>query len=297
MGESPGMGSLRAGVVGAAVALIAVACGSTSSSSTPTPSSSTAPTPTPTPAAPSGPPTAQVMLTGDTSIAGAMTINTVECSFPSVAGEEIFVTGTPGATPTISIHLTLIAGGVAVVADTGSGTSFHARTFSGSGVSAFDAATGAQLSGPLTETTPSGDNTTGVGKITSITGTIGCGGQTPGSTTMVMTGTLAEGPISGGITDARVVCTSGGVETLGIIQVSGSPVYTAIFSLQGKFTADVVATVGAASFFVSTASATSTPTATDTTVNGDATQQVTAGATAHTIHVSGQSTCGSAITP
>jgi hypothetical protein len=289
------MDSLKAGVVGAAT-LLAVACGSATPANTP-PVTAPATNPTATAGAPSGPPSAQVMLVGDSSIAGAMAIDQIECSYPSVAGEEIFVTGSPATAAGTSIHLTLTAGSLAVVADIGSGSSFHARAFSGTGVNGFDAATGAQLSGPLTETTPSGDNVTGVGKITSITGTINCAGQTPGSSTMVISGTLAQGSLSGGLTDARVVCLSNEAETFGIAQVGGSPQYTAIFSLPGQFTVDVVAAPGSAGFFVSTPSATSTPTTTGTSVTGDAAQQVTAGATAHTIHVSGQSTCGSAITP
>jgi hypothetical protein len=291
------MGSVKAGVVGAVVALVAAGCGSSTTPAKTPPATLPASTPSPTAGAPSGPPSAQVTIAGDPTIAGAMTIDTVECSFPSIAGEEIFVTGSPATSSTTSIHLTLASSQLAVIADTGSGTSFHARTFAGTGVSGFDATTGAQLSGPLTETTTSSDKGTGVGKITSITGTISCAGQTPGTTTMVMTGTLAAGVVSGGITEVHVVCLSNEAETLGIVQVGGAPAYTAIFSLAGKFTADVVPALGTADFFVSSASATSMPTTTGTTVDGDATQQVSAGAKAYTIHVTGQSTCGSSITP
>jgi hypothetical protein len=291
------MGSLKAGVVGAVVALIAVGCGSSTTPATTSPATAPASTPSPTVSAPTGPPSAQLTFTGDPSIAGAMTIATIECSFPSVAGAEIFVTGSPATGPSTSVHVTVSSGKVDVVADSGSGTSFHARTFSGTGVSGFDAATGVQLNGPVTETTPSDENTTGIGHLTTVGGTISCAGQTAGTTTMVMTGTLADGTVSGGITDVHVVCLSNETETLGIVQIGGVPGYTAIFSLAGRFTADVVPTSGPAEFFVSAASATSMPTTTGTTINGDATQHVSAGATAHTIHVTGQSTCGSSITP
>jgi hypothetical protein len=295
VGESRGMRSLGVGLAGAVVSLVAVACGSTPANTPP----ATAPpvTPSPTASGPSGPPSAQVSITGDSSIAGAMTIDTIECSFPAVAGEEIFVTGSPAASSATSIHLTVTASAVAVVADTGAGTSFHVRTFSGSGVSGFDAATGAKLSGSVTETTPSADNPAGVGHITSLSATISCAGQTPGSTTMVMSGSVTAGSVSGGITDVHVVCMTNEAETLGIVQVGGSPAFTAIFSLAGKYTVDLAPASAPVSFFVSTAAATSTPTATGTTVNGDATEQVSGGAIAHTIHVSGTSTCGSGITP
>jgi hypothetical protein len=285
-------------MVGAAVAMLA--CGEASPAKTP-PATVPASTPTPTANAPTGPPTAQVMLVGAPSIAGAMHIDTVACSYPSVSGEQIFITGSPAASSATSIHLTLSSGSVAVVADTGSGTSFHARTFSGTGINGFDAATGAQLTGALTETTPSGDNVTGVGKLTSITGTISCAGQTPGSSTMTLTGTLAQGAASGPLTDARVICTTAAGspddETFGIVQIGGSPELTIIFSLAGHFTVDLVPTPNMGEFFTSAASATSTPTAAGAMVGGDATEQVAAGATAHTIHVTGQSTCGSGITP
>ena len=290
------MGLLKAGVGGALLALVVAACGSSSPASTP-PATAPAATPSPTASAPSGPPSAQVSIVGDPSIAGAMTIDTIECSFPSIAGEEIFVTGSPATSSATSIHLTMTAGALAVIADTGSGTSFHARTFAGTGVAGFDAATGAQLSGPLTETTTSSDKGTGVGKITSITGTINCAGQTTGSSTMVMSGAVAQGSASGAVSDVHVICLTNEAETLGLIQVGTSSEYTVIFSLAGRFTVDLVPATGSAAFFASTASATSAPTATGTTVNGDATEQVAAGATAHTIHVSGQSTCGSAIAP
>jgi hypothetical protein len=291
------MGLLKAGVVGAQVALVAVACGSASPANTP-PATAPVSTPSPTANAPSGPPSAQVTIAGDPTIAGALTIDTIECSFPSIAGEEIFVTGSPSPSSATSIHLTLTGAALAVIADTGSGTSFHARTFAGTGVSGFDAATGAQLSGPLTETTTSSDKgTTGVGKITAVTGTISCAGQTPGSSTMVMSGTVAQGVLSGSVTDVHVVCLSNEAETLGLVRVGSATEYTAIFSLAGKFTVDLVPATGSADFFVSTASATSTPTSTGTSISGKATQQVTAGTTAHTIHLSGESTCGSAIAP
>ncbi|HEY6471219.1 MAG TPA: hypothetical protein VI434_15815 [Candidatus Dormibacteraeota bacterium] len=290
------MSLLKAGFGGAMVALIATACGANSPANTP-PATAPPATASPTASAPSGPPSAQVTIAGDASIAGAMTIDTIECSFPSIAGEEIFVTGRPATSAATSIHLTMTAGALAVIADTGSGTGFHARTFAGTGVTGFDAATGAQLSGPLTETTTSSDKGTGVGKITSITGTIRCAGQTTGSSTMVMSGTVAQGALSGGVTDVHVLCLVNEAETLGLVQVGSASEYAVIFSLAGRFTVDLVPPTGSAAFFASTASATSAPTSTGTTVSGDATEQVMAGATAHTIHITGQSTCGSAIAP
>ncbi len=290
------MGLVRWSVASVTAALAVVACGSTTSTTTAPPAT---PTPAPTSSGPSGPPKAQVTLAGDASLAGGMTISTIECSYPSVSGEEIFVTGTLAASPGTSMHLTLSAGNVAVIMDTGSGTSFHAREFSGTGVTGFDAATGAQLDGPVTETTPATSNGTGIGRLTSISGSIDCAGQTPGTSTLAVSGTVTQGAASGSMTSVRVVClpANNEVETFGLTQVGGAPNYTAVFAFSKQFTVDLVPPSGPAEFFTSAASASVTVAGTSATIDGDATESLAAGATASTIHVSGQSTCGSSITP
>jgi hypothetical protein len=288
------MALLRSAVATAAAALAVVACGSTTTAPS---SATTTPTPAATSSGPTGPPNAHVTLTGDPSLTGAMTIDTIECSDPSLSGEQIFVAGSPAASPSTSMHLTLAAGTVAIVLDTGSGSSFHARQFSGTGITGFDAAKGAQLSGPVTDTTPATSNTAGIGTLRSVAGTIDCAGQTPGSSTITISGTDSLGTVSGGITSVHVICLSTGeVETFGLTQVAGAPASVIIFQFPGRFTMDFISAGGAAQFFTATGVSVTT-TSTGATVNGDATQSVAAGATPSTLHVAGQSTCGSAITP
>ncbi len=285
---------LRSGIAVAAIAV--TACGSTSSA---TSAPAATATPTASTSGPAGPPKAGATLTGDASLAGGMTISSIECSTPSVDGEEIVVNGTSSVTPSISIRLTVTASNVTVLLDTGSGTSFHARDFSGTGVTGFDAASGVQLSGPLTETTPANGSGGLIGAATHLTGSVDCAGQTPGSSTLAISGTVAQGAVSGGMTSVHVVCTpaTNSVVTSGLTQVGGAPSLTVVFAFPGRFTMDLVPPSGPAEFFTSTATASVTATSTGATLNGDATELVAAGTTAVTIHVSGQSTCGSSTIP
>jgi hypothetical protein len=132
-----------------------------------------------------------------------------------------------------------------------------------------------------------------------MTGSVDCAGQTSGTSTLALSGTVAQGAASGSMTSVHVVCipASGEVETFGLTQVGGTPNYAVVFAFSGRFTMDLVPPGGAAGFFTSTASASVATTATGATVDGDATESVATGATASTIHVTGQSTCGSSTTP
>jgi hypothetical protein len=228
-----------------------------------------------------------------------MTIGTIECSSPSLDGSQIVVNGTSSVTPSVSIRLTVSSSSVAVLLDTGSGSSFHARDFSGTGVTDFDPTRGFQFSGPVTDTTPANGNPSLIGALASLTAHVDCAGQTPGSSTLAVTGTVAQGAASGSMTSVHVVCLTANteVETFGLVQLSGAPAYTVVFAFSGRFTMDLLPSSGAAEFFMSTASASVTTSSTGATVSGDATESVAPGTAASMLHVTGQSTCGSSITP
>jgi hypothetical protein len=287
---------LISGVAGAALALVAAACGSPA---TTTSAPAATPTSSATTSGPTGPPTAGVTFTGDVSLAGGMTIGTIECSLPSLDGDEIVVNGTSAITPSISIRLTVSASSVVLLLDTGSGSSFHARDFSGTGVTGFDAASGVKFSGPVSETTPANASPSLIGSLKSIDGSVDCAGQTPGTSTLAISGTVPQGVAAGSMTSVHVVCFAANteVETFGLINVGGTPAYAVVFAFSGRFTMDLLPSSGAGEFFTSNVSASVTTSSTAATISGDATESVAAGATASTLHVSGQSTCGSAITP
>jgi hypothetical protein len=261
------------------------ACGSTTGGSA---------TPTPTPHGPSGPPAAQFTITGDPGLAGALAIGDVECQFPGVNG-ALIVTNVGPANTTISIRMTVGAGSVALRVDTGSGPAYRERDFNGTGVTAFDAANGAQINSQLTETTPAGQAASGVGAVTSITGSIDCMQQQPGSATV----TISGGPsnvASGALTSVRVLCsnvaTGNTVQILGIGHAGTTPVFVGLFLFTGGFNL-----FSSSLFYKGQPSATETLTATGAHVDGDALWQATTATSTDIVHVSGDATCGSSTKP
>ena len=78
----------------------------------------------------------------------------------------------------------------------GSGATLSLR-LRGIGRDAFRRGEGAELDSPLTETTPAGSATGDLGALTSISGTVDCGDQQAGTTTVVVSGTTPFGQLSG----------------------------------------------------------------------------------------------------
>lgn len=281
----------------AAVAL--AACGSSSSSgvtpATGTPASTATPAATPTP----GPSTVQATLVGSSAgITGALVVGNVHfvtCAEPSLSGPTIFAFRSAADT-SIGVLLTIRQSTINVRLAQGSGTSYTAREFTGSGVTSFDARSGAQFSSSLTESTASGTKTGAIGTISSISGSVSCGSFKVGSASLTVTGTTAGGAVSRSLTQVRVLCGNNGqglyASVGGLGQVSSAP---AIISVGGG--------VQGAPLFVGvqTASAfyqfnTSTPgaaivTTTGATYNGTVTETSPV-AGAHTLMVSGTATCG-----
>ena len=162
------------------------------------PSASLAPTPGPS----LPPPSATITFTG--GVTGVSKGIQVNCNNPSLAGLTITLFGATTRTG-VATTISLSAGSVAVTLDSGSGSTFAAREFTGLGVTDFDATKGAMIDSPLTEVTTSSQP----GKlpaISAIKGRVDCGNQVPGTSTLMLNGLAAGLAVSGPIDPIRVDC-------------------------------------------------------------------------------------------
>jgi hypothetical protein len=288
----------RAGLLLSLLAAIALtACGSTG---TPGASSGTpAPTPTPTPLSTPGPSSVQATITGDARVTGPLVtanVHFVNCEGPSLQGPTILAFR--NATDTaIGVLLSIRQGSISVRLAEGASTAYTERTFDGTGVTAFDAASGARFSSSLTESTPATDHKGTIGTVSSISGSVSCGTFTPGSASLTIAGNTAGGAVNGSPTKVRVLCGTQSTgqyyaQVSGLIQVGSTP---AVVSISGGTQQSPLFV------FLQTASAaygysTSTPqgvsvTATNATYNGTV-METSPVAGAHTLTVSGSATCG-----
>jgi hypothetical protein len=252
---------------------------------TTTPSPSTAPVPT----ASLPPASATVTLGG--GVKGLATGIQVSCESPSLSGLLIILMG---GTTTKDVFSTITLGpaSIFVTIDSGSGTTFTGRSFSGLGVTGFDPTKGAQIDSPLTEVTTSSKP----GKlpaISSIKGNVDCGGQVPGSSTLTITGTVAEGPVTGPIDPIRVDCNPNAkpasVHAVGLFKVVDRTAEVIFQATTNGFSAFILPTeITNQHFFTNTDPGTVTLSATGAHVSGSATET----GTTNTLQVSGDLTCG-----
>jgi hypothetical protein len=304
------------GLVGALVA----ACGAsastapTSASTAPTAASTAAPTvsaapqasspaPTvatseaPSPSASKGPATAQFGITGTAGLTGPVTPTDINCDQPGFDGPSISVLGKAGASGP-QVVLFISAGHVEARVGTGSAATLKLRTFVGTGVTGFDAATGATLDTKLTETTDKGTATGDLGALSSISGTIDCGNQQPGTSAIVLSGESALGPIGATFTGAHVTCRVIGPATYVTLEELGTAGTTPVLVFVNA-SADrlqvALETKTVASIYSNKAPGLVTFTPGGVTVTGDLTETVKAGATPHVLHVAGDATCGTTI--
>lgn len=261
------------------------------------PSATAAPVATPvaTPVPTLGPATQQLTLAGPAGAAGALTSGAVRCNLPSTGGLQISVLGQL-ADPNLSVYIFVWSGNVSVRYDSGAGSTYVERDFTGTGVTGFDAAKGAQIDSPLTEAPYQGAKGN-LGVLTSISGSIDCGNQMPGSSTLALSGLTTKGTLSGGLDPVNVECQNGQygpmVSIIGFAQVDTTSTEVIMSVSAGTFT---VYPVGAG-FYRNTSTATATLTATGAHVDGDAVEQLAAGskATPHKVHVTGDVVCGTSI--
>ena len=293
------MGTLRRCLAFAGMAVVAAACsstGSTSPSGSAIPSSGP-PSSTPLSSASLGPATAEFALVGTNGLTGPVTIQQITCGRPGLDGPNIFLQGQSG-TAGPQVVMFIRAGHADVRVATGSGESLRLRSFEGSGVSHFDAAKGGQLDSPLTENTDPSSAIGDLGQLTSISGTVDCGNQQPGTANIHVKGESAQGPLDGTLSAVQVSCTqtstslfviAGGMTTTGT-----TPVLMFVTSSEGFVQASVATKAGGSFYTVKGASLVSLS-SNGAHMDADIPEAVAAGVTPHVIHVAGDATCGSTI--
>src|SRR5262249_6742213 len=95
---------------------------------------------------------------------------------------------------------------VFVQVDQGAGPTFRERNFEGKGVSGFDARRGTHVDATLTEAAPTpGIDRGTIGPVTAVKGSIDCGDQTPGSSTLTVSGVTPTGRYDASRLDPVVV--------------------------------------------------------------------------------------------
>lgn len=196
---------------------------------------------------------------------------------------------------TLQARIGLRSGKVKVFVDSGSGSDFHERVFEGTGVTSFDAAKRAVVDSTLTETAAAPGSTKGnLGAITAIKGSVECGDQTPGTSTVAITGSTAEGALNAAVLDpVRVECDAspGGNEVYasGLVTVGSTKALVAIgLTSDGAVTVDEVLPSGRHRY---TSAASSKVTPTGAHVGAKVVEQEAASAP-HTLDVEGDVTCG-----
>jgi hypothetical protein len=242
--------------------------------------------------APSQPPRAQLTLTGDGDVATTIDTSEVTCSFPDVGGLQIAVLAqSPDAQRTYRIAVTDRE--VSVHVDAGSGGTFFERNFTGPGVSGFDAATGARLDATVGSAAPTPGVEPGpIGALQSVEGTIDCADQTPGVSTVRITGDSPAGRYDAAALDPAVVeCyfSSGEVIVLGVAQAADTKMLVKV-SVHDMALGLDEELVGTAPRRYSQPASASILTADGAHVAGDVTEQ--GASPAHVLHVEGDATCG-----
>jgi hypothetical protein len=208
-------------------------------------------------------------------------------------GLSIAVLATPFDARSLA-RIALRPGRVKVILGSGSGSEYHERAFEGTGVTSFDSARGARIDSTLSETAPPAGSTKGtIGTITAISGSVDCGNQTRGTSTVRITGSTAEGALTAAVLDpVRAECdeTPDGTEVVasGLANVGATRALVALgLTTDGSVTVDVTVP-GRSHHYVANGS--STITSTGGHVRADVVEQKAT--PARTLHVEGDLTCG-----
>jgi len=304
-------GELRKWLPLALVGLVVAACSSSPSAvpgssvapgpsaSTPSSSPNIAESPSPSPAASKGPPTAQLSITGTAGLTGQVITQTITCDRPSLAGPEIDYIGLAGTGgPMIVIFAQ--AGHVEVRVGTGSAATLRLRTFVGTGVTNFNAATGMVLDATLTETTDAATATGSLGALSAISGSIDCGDQQPGSADVVVSGLSPYGQLNGALTGVAVRCTITASGTFvgitGLSTAGTTPVLVFVTASTGLLQV-AVETKTAGTFYSTKGAGLTTLVPGGATMNGDVMEAAASGSTPspNPMNVKGSATCGTTI--
>jgi hypothetical protein len=280
-------GAAIAAAIFVAVNLVLLRAGCSSTETTTTRSQSTSSV---APAAPR----ASISFTGAAGLSGTATDPSVRCNFPDLEGLSIAVLARPPDT-TVLARIRLQPDKVTVIVGAGSDPDYHERAFEGDGVTSFDSARGAVVDSRLTETAATAGSTPGaVGAVTAIKGTVECGEQTAGTSTVTITGDTAEGALAAAVLDpVRVECDASpdGDEVIasGLITVgSTKTLFTVALTSDGAVNVNETLPSGSHRYI---ASGSSTITSTGAHVRADVVEKGTA-TPAHTLHVEGDLSCG-----
>ena len=192
------------------------------------------------------------------------------------------------------------AGHVEVRVGTGAAATLRLRTFVGTGVTSFDAATGFAIDTTLTETTAAATATGSLGALSSISGSLDCGNEQPGSANIVVSGLSPYGQLGGVMTGVDVTCTvtaSGtfvGIQGLGM--AGSTPVLIFVTASPGLLQV-AVETKTAGSFYTVKGAGVTTLVPGGATITADVTQSAPSGSTPSPdlLHVVGTATCGTTI--
>jgi hypothetical protein len=262
----------------------------------PTAAATASPAPVPT-----GPAAFILTVSGDSNVTGSWGKSFgIDCSNPTFDGLDILFFAQSPDTKAV-VLITLKQGSIEVSERAGAGSAYTDREFQGSGVAVFDARLGASFDSDLS-IVPSPDQKPGIlGTITHVAGSIECGNQTPGTSTVVASGSSPEGAFSGPFTAARVTCNSSAqygasVGVSATINAGTTPTLL-IISLPANRNATIFSSTQAPakqhSYTMDRAGVVSIST-TGAHIDADFVEVVASGTTTtpHTIHLAGDVTCG-----
>jgi hypothetical protein len=230
-------------------------------------------------------------IAGAKGMAGNLAKASIRCAEPTFDGLVIDVFAQPPDAAVLD-RVVVSAGKVTIRLAAGSGTAYTERDFEGTGVTGFDATAGAQIDTTLTETTATGVHRGTIGAITSLKGSVACNDQRSGTTTMHLTGELAEGALDGVIDPASVVCGADGqtANVLGLITTGVTPVLVLANLAKDHFTVNVVSKGSPNHFYKIDAPGIVSMTVGGAHATGDAVEQNASG-TARTLHFDGDASC------
>ncbi len=297
-GSSGPAGPTTAAPSGAAPSAAAPAPSAGSTPAPATPLSSMTAAPTLTAAAPAA---FQLTASGDANVTGTWGKSFgIDCDNPTFDGEDIlFFAQSPDGQAVVLV--TLKQGAILVSERHGAGAAYTDREFQGSGVTAFDAAKGASFDTDLTVVPGTGQKPGTLGAITHLAGSVDCGSQGPGTSTVVASGATPEGAVSGAFVRSRVSCSTsaqyGESVTITAIVDAASTLTLMIINLpaNGKATVFSMTQVPASQHAYKIApTGVQTISGTGAHLDADFVEVLAAGATgpAHTFHLAGDVTCG-----
>lgn len=240
----------------------------------------------------------KLLVAGDANVKGTWGASFgITCNNPSFDGSDIlFFAESPDKAAVVLV--TVSASSIDVNERAGAGADYTSRDFTGASVSAFDAARGATFDSDLTEVQQAGAKPGKLGAITHISGSVDCGNQTPGTSTVQVSGATADGAVSGPFESSRISCVQSAqngdaVNVTAVVTAGTTPTLLIVhFPADGKATIFVVTNGGQTSYsYAIDPSGDQAMTTTGGHVDADF-EEVVASGTPHVLHLAGDLTCG-----